>query len=398
MKVLVLNCGSSSLKYQLINMETEEVLASGKYERIGEEEAFITHKVNGQKIEIKKPAYNHKEAIEFTLEQFTNPEYKVIDSLDEISAVGHRVVHGGEKITESVVITDEVIKIIEECTDLAPLHNPACILGIEACREVMPNKPMVGVFDTAFHSSIPKDKFIYPIPYEYYEKYGVRKYGFHGTSHMYVSQRLGEIENKSLEGTKIVTCHLGQGASICAVKDGKSMDTSMGLTPLAGLPMVTRSGDLDPSVVTFIMKKENLDAQTMEDILNKKSGLASISGMAPDFRVIEDESNKGTERAKIAIEQFNYSIASFIVKYAVAMKGIDYIIFTGGIGENQINIRKGICEKLEFMGVKLDLDENNMRGEEKVISTPDSKVKVYVIPTNEELMIAKETKRLVGSK
>ena len=395
MKVLVLNCGSSSLKYQLINMETEEVLASGKYERIGEEEAFITHKVNGQKIEIKKPAYNHKEAIEFTLEQFTNPEYKVIDSLDEISAVGHRVVHGGEKITESVVITDEVIKIIEECTDLAPLHNPACILGIEACRVVMPNKPMVGVFDTAFHSSIPKDKFIYPIPYEYYEKYGVRKYGFHGTSHMYVSQRLGEIENKSLEGTKIVTCHLGQGASICAVKDGKSMDTSMGLTPLAGLPMVTRSGDLDPSVVTFIMKKENLDAQTMEDILNKKSGLASISGMAPDFRVIEDESNKGTERAKIAIEQFNYSIASFIVKYAVAMKGIDYIIFTGGIGENQINIRKGICEKLEFMGVKLDLDENNMRGEEKVISTPDSKVKVYVIPTNEELMIAKETMRLV---
>ena len=242
---------------------------------------------------------------------------------------------------------------------------------------------------------IPKDKFIYPIPYEYYEKYGVRKYGFHGTSHMYVSQRLGEIENKSLEGTKIVTCHLGQGASICAIKDGKSMDTSMGLTPLAGLPMVTRSGDLDPSVVTFIMKKENLDPQTMEDILNKKSGLASISGMAPDFRVIEDESNKGTERAKIAIEQFNYSIASFIAKYAVAMKGIDYIIFTGGIGENQINIRKGICEKLEFMGVKLDLDANNMRGEEKVISTPDSKVKVYVIPTNEELMIAKETKRLV---
>ena len=396
MKILVLNCGSSSLKYQLINMETEEVLASGKYERIGEKEAFITHKVNGQKIEIQKPAYNHKEAIEFTLEQFTNPEYKVIDSLDEISAVGHRVVHGGEKITESVLITDEVVKTIEQCTDLAPLHNPACMLGIEACKEVMPDKPMVGVFDTAFHSSIPKDKYIYPIPYEYYEKYGVRKYGFHGTSHMYVSQRLGEIENKSLEGTKIVTCHLGQGASICAVKDGKSIDTSMGLTPLAGLPMVTRSGDLDPSVVTFIMKKENLDPQTMEDILNKKSGLASISGMAPDFRVIEEESNKGNKRAELAIEQFNYSIASFIAKYAVAMKGIDYIIFTGGIGENQINIRKGICEKLQFMGVKLDLDANNIRGEEKVISTPDSKVKVYVIPTNEELMIAKETKRLVG--
>ncbi len=395
MKILVLNCGSSSLKYQLINMETEEVLASGKYERIGEEEAFITHKVNGQKIEIKKPAYNHKEAIEFTLQQFTNPDYKVIDSLDEINAVGHRIVHGGEKITDSVLINDDIVKIIEECTDLAPLHNPACILGIEACKEVMPDKPMVGVFDTAFHSSIPKNKYIYPIPYEYYQKYGIRKYGFHGTSHMYVSQRLGEIENKSLEGTKIVTCHLGQGSSICAVKDGKSLDTSMGLTPLGGLPMVTRSGDLDPSVVTYIMKKENIGPQEMEDILNKKSGLASVSGMAPDFRVIEDESNKGTEMAKIAIEQFTYSIASYIAKYAVAMKGIDYIVFTGGVGENQINIRKGICEKLEFMGVKLDLDANNIRGEEKVISTSDSKVKVYVIPTNEELMIAKETERLV---
>ena len=395
MKILVLNCGSSSLKYQLINMETEEVLASGKYERIGEEEAFITHKVNGQKIEIKKPAYNHKEAIEFTLQQFTNPDYKVIDSLDEINAVGHRIVHGGEKITDSVLINDDIVKIIEERTDLAPLHNPACILGIEACKEVMPDKPMVGVFDTAFHSSIPKNKYIYPIPYEYYQKYGIRKYGFHGTSHMYVSQRLGEIENKSLEGTKIVTCHLGQGSSICAVKDGKSLDTSMGLTPLGGLPMVTRSGDLDPSVVTYIMKKENIGPQEMEDILNKKSGLASVSGMAPDFRVIEDESNKGTEMAKIAIEQFTYSIASYIAKYAVAMKGIDYIVFTGGVGENQINIRKGICEKLEFMGVKLDLDANNIRGEEKVISTSDSKVKVYVIPTNEELMIAKETKRLV---
>ena len=398
MKILVLNCGSSSLKYQLINMETEEVLASGKYERIGEEEAFITHKVNGQKIEIKKPAYNHKEAIEFTLEQFTNPEYKVIDSLEEIEAIGHRVVHGGEIFKESAVIDDEVIEKIKECGEFAPLHNPAAVLGMEACENVMPGKPMVAVFDTTFHQTMPKDKYIYPIPYEYYAKYNVRKYGAHGTSHMYVSQRLGEIEKISLEGTKIVTCHLGQGSSICAVKDGKSIDTSMGLTPLGGLPMVTRSGDLDPSVLTYIMKKENIDPQTMEDILNKKSGLASISGMAPDFRVIEDESNNGTERARIAIEQFNYSIAGFIAKYAVAMKGIDYIIFTGGIGENQINIRKGICEKLEFMGVKLDLDANNMRGEEKVISTPDSKVKVYVIPTNEELMIAKETKRLVGSK
>ena len=395
MKILVLNCGSSSLKYQLINMETEEVLASGKYERIREKEAFITHKALGKKVTIEKPAYDHKEAIEFTLEQFTNPEYKVIDSLDEIEAIGHRVVHGGEIFKESAVINDDVIEKIKECGEFAPLHNPAAVLGMEACKNVMPGKPMVAVFDTTFHQTMPKDKYIYPIPYEYYTKYNVRKYGAHGTSHMYVSQRLAEIENKSLDGTKIVTCHLGQGASICAVKDGKSIDTSMGLTPLGGLPMVTRSGDLDPSVLTYIMKKENIDPQTMEDILNKKSGLASISGMAPDFRVIEEESNKGTERAKIAIEQFNYAIASYIAKYAVAMKGIDYIIFTGGIGENQINIRKGICEKLEFMGVKLDLDANNMRGEEKVISTPDSKVKVYLIPTNEELMIAKETKRLV---
>ena len=395
MKILVLNCGSSSLKYQLINMETEEVLASGKYERIGEKEAFITHKALGKKVTIEKPAYDHKEAIEFTLEQFTNPEYKVIDSLDEIEAIGHRVVHGGEIFKESAVINDDVIEKIKECGEFAPLHNPAAVLGMEACKNVMPGKPMVAVFDTTFHQTMPKDKYIYPIPYEYYTKYNVRKYGAHGTSHMYVSQRLAEIENKSLDGTKIVTCHLGQGASICAVKDGKSIDTSMGLTPLGGLPMVTRSGDLDPSVLTYIMKKENIDPQTMEDILNKKSGLASISGMAPDFRVIEEESNKGTERAKIAIEQFNYAIASYIAKYAVAMKGIDYIIFTGGIGENQINIRKGICEKLEFMGVKLDLEANNMRGEEKVISTPDSKVKVYLISTNEELMIAKESKRLV---
>ena len=395
MKILVLNCGSSSLKYQLIDMDTEEVMASGKYERIGEAEAFITHKVNGQKIEIKNPAYNHSEAIDFTLKQLVNPEYKVIDSLDEINAIGHRLVHGGEKISESVVIDDKVVEVLKEYTDLAPLHNPACILGIEACREVMPGKPMVGVFDTAFHQTMPKDKYIYPIPYEYYKKYGVRKYGFHGTSHMFVSQRLGEIENISLEGTKIVTCHLGQGSSICAIKDGKSVDTSMGLTPLGGIPMVTRSGDLDPSVVTFIMKNEDLTAEEMENKLNKESGLSGMSGLAPDFREIELESyNKGTS-AETAIESFNYSIASYVAKYAVAMNGIDYIIFTGGIGENQINIRKGICEKLKFMGVDIDVDANDMRGEEKVISKPESKIKVYVIPTNEELMIAKETLRLV---
>ena len=395
MKVLVLNCGSSSLKYQLINMETEEVLASGKYERIGEEEAFITHKAQGKKVEIKKAAYDHKEAIEFTLAQFTNPEYKVIESLDEIEAIGHRVVHGGELFKESVVIDEKVIEGISECSEFAPLHNPAAILGIEACKNVMPGKPMVAVFDTTFHQTMPKDKYVYPIPYEYYKKYGVRKYGAHGTSHMYVSQRLAEIENKNISDLKIVTCHLGQGSSICAVDGGKSIDTSMGLTPLGGIPMVTRSGDLDPSVLTYLMKKENLSAGEMEDILNKKSGVMGISGLAPDFRVIEAESYENNERAAIAMESFKYAVASYIAKYAAAMNGIDYIIFTGGVGENQINIRKGILEKLTFMGVEVDVDANNMRGEEKVISKPESKVKVYVIPTNEELMIAKETMRLI---
>ena len=396
MKILVLNCGSSSLKYQLIDMETEEVLASGKYERIGEKEAFITHKAQGKKVEIKKPAYDHKEAIEFTLAQLTNPEYKVIDSLDEVEAIGHRVVHGGEIFKESAVIDDKVIEQIDECSEFAPLHNPAAILGMEACKKVMPGKPMVAVFDTTLHQTMPKEKNVYPIPYEYYKKYGVRKYGAHGTSHMYVSQRLAEIENKNIEDLKIVTCHLGQGSSICAVDGGKSIDTSMGLTPLGGIPMVTRSGDLDPSVLTYLMKKENISAAEMENILNKKSGVAGISGLAPDFRVIELESYEDNERAKIAMESFKYAVASYIAKYAVAMNGIDYIVFTGGIGENQINIRKGICEKLTFMGVDVDADANNMRGEEKVISKPDSKVKVYVIPTNEELMIAKETQRLVN--
>ena len=395
MKILVLNCGSSSLKYQLINMETEEVLASGKYERIGEDEAFITHKVNGQKIEIKHPAKTHEEAVDFTLKQLINPEYKVIDSLDEISAIGHRLVHGGEKINKSVIITDEVVEVLKECIDLAPLHNPAGIIGIEACKKVMPGKPMVGVFDTAFHQTMPKERYIYPIPYEYYKKYGIRKYGFHGTSHMYVSQRLSEIVGKDISELKIVTCHLGQGSSICAVEGGKSVDTSMGLTPLAGIPMVTRSGDLDPSVVTFLMKKEGWTAEEAENMLNKKSGVQGISGLAPDFREIEAASYGDNERAEIAIEKFKYEIASYIAKYAVAMNGVDYIVFTGGVGENQINIRRGICEKLEFMGVKIDVEANNVRGEEKEISAPDSKVKVYLVPTNEELMIAKETARLI---
>ena len=397
MKILVLNCGSSSLKYQLIDMETDEVIASGKYERIGEKEAFITHKACGKKVTIEHTAMDHTEAIDFTLKQLVNPEYKVVESLDEINAIGHRLAHGGEKISESTIIDDHVIELLKECTDLAPLHNPAGIMGIEACKKVMPGKPMAGVFDTAFHQTISKDKYLYSIPYEYYEKYGIRKYGFHGTSHMYVSNRLGDILNKDIKDLKIVTCHLGQGSSVCAIKGGKSIDTSMGLTPVAGLPMVTRSGDVDPCVVTFIMKKENMTPEEADNMLNKKSGLTAVSGMVPDFREIElasyDENN---ERAQIAIKQFTYSIASYVAKYAVAMGGVDYIIFTGGVGENQINIRKSICEQLAFMGVNIDVNANDMRGEEKLISTVDSKVKVYVIPTNEELVIAKETERLIG--
>ena len=395
MKILVLNCGSSSLKYQLINMETEEVMASGKYERIGEEEAYITHKVNGQKIEIKHPAYNHEEAIDFTLKQLVNPEYKVVDSLDEVNAIGHRVVHGGEYFSTPVLITEDVINKVELAAELAPLHNKAAAQGMRACQAVMPGKPMVVVFDTAFHQSIPKERYIYPIPYEYYKKYGIRKYGFHGTSHQYVSNRLAEIENKSIEDLKIVTCHLGQGSSICAVKGGKSVDTSMGLTPLAGIPMVTRSGDLDPSVVTYIMKKENMTAEEVENMLNKESGVMGISGLAPDFRVIEVASYEDNERASLAMETFKYAIAGFIAKYAVAMNGIDAVVFTGGVGENQINIRKGICKQLEFMGLIIDEEANNVRGEERLITKPESKIRAYIIPTNEELMIAKETEKLV---
>ena len=394
MKILVLNSGSSSLKYQVIDMDTEKRLVKGYFERIGQQNSFLTHNVNGIKHKFEKHVENHEQALEFIFDRLTNDHYGVIKSLDELGGIGHRVVQGGEKYSKPVLITDDVIEEIKKCSDLAPLHNPAAILGIQACKKIVPNMPMVAVFDTAFHQTISKERYMYPIPCEYYKKYGVRKYGAHGTSHMYVSQRLAEIENKNIEDLKIVTCHLGQGSSICAVKGGKSIDTSMGLTPLGGIPMVTRSGDLDPSVLTYLMKKEKLTAQEMEDILNKKSGVSGISGLAPDFRVIENASNEGNERAQIAISSFNYAIAGDVAKYAAEMDGLDYIVFTGGIGENQINIRKGICEKLKFMGVELDLEANNMRGEEKVISTPQSKIKIYVIPTNEELMIARETKRL----
>ena len=356
MKILVLNSGSSSLKYQVIDMETEEMLVKGYFERIGQSNSFLTHKVKGVKHKFEHQAKNHEQAIKFVLERLTNENYGVIKELSELGGIGHRVVHGGEKFSKSVLITEEIIEEIKKCIELAPLHNPAALLGIEACKKIVPDMKMVAIFDTAFHQTMPKERYIYPIPYEYYEKYGIRKYGFHGTSHKDVSERLAQIENKNVSKIKIVTCHLGQGSSICAVDGGKSVDTSMGLTPIAGIPMVTRCGDMDPSVLTFIMKKEGISATEMEDILNKKSGVSGISGLAPDFRIIETASNEGNERAMIAMESFKYAVASYIAKYAVAMNGIDYIVFTGGVGENQINIRKWICEKLEFMGVNVDID------------------------------------------
>ena len=399
MKILVINCGSSSLKYQLIDMSDEHVMAKGNYERIGEQEAFLTHKVNGNATVIKKAAMDHTEALETVLAQFTNPEYKVIDSLEEIDAVGHRIVHGGEIFDKSVMIDEDVIEKIDECSALAPLHNPAAILGIRACQKEMPGVPMAAVFDTAFHQTMPKENYIYPIPYEFYEKYRIRKYGAHGTSHQYVSKLAAKLENKPIEDLKIVTCHLGQGASITAVDGGKSIDTSMGLSPLGGIPMVTRSGDLDPSVVTDIMEKENLSAKEVNTLLNKKSGLSGSTGLDPDFRQIELASyEEDKPKAHIAIELFTKSISQFIAKYAVSMKGLDVVVFTGGIGENQINIRKKICKNLEFMGLIIDEEKNDVRGEEILITKPESKIRAYIIPTNEELVIARDTKALVENK
>ena len=397
MKVLVINCGSSSLKYQLIDMTDEHVMAKGNFERIGEEEAFLTHKVNGNAYVVKKPTMNHTEALETVLSQFTNEDYKVINTLSEIDAVGHRVVHGGEIFNKSVVITEDVIAKIDECSALAPLHNPAAILGIRACQKEMPGVPMVAVFDTAFHQTIPEENYIYPIPYEFYEKYRIRKYGMHGTSHQFVANIAAKLEKKNIEDLKIVTCHLGQGASITAVDAGKSIDTSMGLSPLGGIPMVTRSGDLDPSVVTDIMEKENLTPKEANTLLNKKSGLYGITGLDPDFRQIELASYEDDKpKAKIAINLFTKTIAQFVSKYAVSMGGLDVVVFTGGIGENQINVRKKICKYLEFMGLIIDEDKNNVRGEEVLITKPESKIKAYIIPTNEELVIARDTKNLVS--
>ena len=395
MKILVLNCGSSSLKYQVIDTETGEMLVKGYYERIGQVGAFLTHKVNGEKHHFEHPAKNHEKAIQFVMKRLTSDHYGVFKSLDELDAIGHRVVHGGEQFKDAVLITDEVIQEIKENAMLAPLHNPAAILGIEACQKVVPNKPMVAVFDTAFHQTISKEKYIYPIPYEYYEKYHVRKYGFHGTSHQYVANRVAEILGKDIKELKIVNCHLGQGASICAIKNGESVETSMGLTPLGGIPMGTRSGDLDPSVVTYLMKKEELDADDVEEVLNRESGVYGISMVSVDFRDIEAEALAGGKHAKLALDAYHYSIAGYIAKCAVAMGGIDALTFTAGVGEKSPYSRSEICKQLGIFGVEISGKANLVKGEEAEISSPNSKVKVFVIPTNEELMIAQETAKLV---
>lgn len=396
MKILVLNCGSSSLKYQLINMDNEEVMAKGVYERIGQPNSVITHKVNGEKYVIEKSAPTHNEAVSVMIEQLTNNDYGVVKSLDDINAIGHRIVHGGEKFNKSVIITDEVIETIRECAELAPVHNPAALMGIEACQKLMSNKQMVAVFDTAFHQTIEKDTYLYPIPYKYYENYKIRKYGFHGTSHSYVSKRVAEIENKPLEELRTIVCHLGQGASLCAVKGGKSVDTSMGLTPLGGIIMCARSGDLDPSIVTYLMKKENTTPDEMDKILNKESGIYGISGVSPDVRDIEKAASEGNVNAKLALEAYDLNIAQFIAKYIVSMGGVDNIVFTAGVGENQGTRRLGICKKLEFLGIKINEEKNMVKGEEMEISENDSKIRVWVIPTNEELVIARDTMNLIN--
>ena len=395
MNILVINCGSSSLKYQLINSETEGVLAKGLCERIGID-GMLTYQPEGgekEKSEIAMPT--HTEAINAVLAALTNEKSGVIKSLSEVGAVGHRVVHGGEKFTSSCLINDESMKAIEECNDLAPLHNPANLIGIRACQELMPNVPMVAVFDTAFHQTMPEEAYLYGLPYEYYEKYKVRRYGFHGTSHSYVSKRTAEIVGKPYDQMKIIVCHLGNGASISAVNCGKSVDTSMGLTPLEGLVMGTRSGDLDPAIIDFVGKKEGLSLDEMNEVLNKKSGMLGISGVSSDGRDLEAAAETGNKRAQLALDVFDYRVIKYIGAYAAAMNGVDAIAFTAGIGENNIKMRKDVCSSLTYLGVKLDEEKNNVRGEERIISADDSKVQVLLVPTNEELAIARETLALV---
>ena len=397
MNILVINCGSSSLKFQLIDMTTEAVQAKGLCERIGIDGSRIVYTpAGGEKMTIESPMPTHTEAIKLVLDCLTNAEYGVIKSLKEINAVGHRVVHGGEKFASSTIITDEVIKVIEECNELAPLHNPANLIGINVCRELMPGVPMVGVFDTAFHQTMPKKAYLYGLPHEYYEKYKVRRYGFHGTSHSFVSKRLVEYLGMDLNNSKVIVAHLGNGASVSAVVNGKCVDTSMGLTPLEGLVMGTRSGDIDPAIMEFIAKKENLDIEGVMNVLNKKSGVQGMTGISSDFRDLEAAYNEGNEYAINAIEVFCYRVAKYIGSYVAAMNGVDAIAFTAGIGENTNLVRRKIAAYLGYLGITIDNEVNDAtHGDEAVISTPDSKVKVCVIPTNEELAIARETVALV---
>lgn len=394
MKVLVINAGSSSLKYQLINMDDESVMAKGVVERIGIEGSNLVHKIGDRKIEIKKPLKDHVEAIQLVLAALVDPDHGAVKSMDEIGAVGHRVVHGGEAFAGSVMITDEVMQALRDNIELAPLHNPANIMGIEACKAVMPNVPMAGVFDTAFHQTMPKKSFLYALPYEVYEKYKIRRYGFHGTSHKFVSESAAQFLGKDIKDLKIITCHLGNGSSITAVDHGKVLDTSMGLTPLQGVPMGTRSGDIDPAILEVLMNKENMDITQMNTYLNKKCGVFGISGISSDFRDLTAASREGNERAELALQVFCYQVKKYIGAYAAAMNGANVIVFTAGVGENTPHIRKRIMSNMEYMGFELD-DERNENGKDSFVFSKDgSKVIGLVIPTNEELVIARDTKTL----
>ncbi len=397
MKILVLNCGSSSIKYALYNMDDKSVMTSGGAERVGLDGAFVKVKLpNGEKKTVMHDIPEHTEGVKFIFSLLTDSEIGVIKDLNEIDAVGHRMVHGGEKFNKSVVLTDEVLKTFEECIDLAPLHNPANLKGVKAVSELMPGLPQVGVFDTAFHQTMPAHSYLYAIPYELYEKYGVRRYGFHGTSHRYVSKRVCDFLGVNPADKKVITCHIGNGGSIAAVDGGKCVDTSMGLTPLEGLMMGTRSGDIDGGAITFLEKKLGLDADGMSNLLNKKSGVLGITGISSDMREIESANDEGNERAKLALDMYSYRIKKYVGAYAAAMGGCDIIVFTAGVGENQASMREDVCKNMEYMGVKLDVEKNKtIRGEEAIISTPDSKVTVCVIPTDEELMIATDTMNLL---
>ncbi|MCR4435835.1 MAG: acetate kinase [Clostridiales bacterium] len=396
MKILVINTGSSSLKYQLIDMTNESVLAKGLCERIGIDNSFLKHtKVGSDAVVIEKNLPNHTVAIKEVIKALVDPKIGVISDMSEIGAIGHRIVHGGEKFHSSVIIDDAVIKAIEECIQLAPLHNPPNLVGIEACKAVMPKTPMVGVFDTAFHQTMPRRAYLYALPYEIYEKYGVRKYGFHGTSHNYVAHRAADMLNRPIEELKLITCHLGNGGSVCAVEYGKSIDTSMGFTPLAGLVMGTRSGTIDPAVATFLMGKEGMSVRDMENFLNKKSGLLGISGVSSDFRDLEEAADEGNDRAKLAIEMFCYKVKKYIGEYAAIMNGVDAVVFTAGVGENSSLARKTILEGMDYLGISIDPEKNKERGREIDISAEGAKVRTLVIPTNEELAIARETLKLI---